>query len=181
MRKFNYYTLDGLVRETARRAVCEEAEWREKVYRNDYWMTLTFRREIRLDKAVADVKKFFVDVSRRLGRHLFWYGWYDTQPNRGLDGRVYTHFHIFVEVEGFSSVSPCPVGSSLVEFEFNGWDGDVDVRRYVNGGGAGEYTIGRHSNYCEGIACPRKKKACNKRDRVCLYVWRDGAFVNRHK
>ena len=37
---------------------------------------------------------------RGLGRHNFWFGYGDHQPNRGLGGCRVMHYHIHAEIEG---------------------------------------------------------------------------------
>jgi len=165
------------------RAHHAEAQWRPDVYRPNYYLTLTFRGSVKSDRAVFEVKRFLVNVSRSVGRHVFWYGWYDDQPNRGLDGRSYTHFHLFVEVEGLPLIKSGvdDVLRAKVELCLLGWDGNADLRDYRSGGGAIKYSVSGHGEAVEVISCPRKKRMCNKRGRVCAYVWKDGMFVDRHK
>ena len=155
-------------------------------YKPHFFVTYTFRYGVTEEKAIAQVKHFLIKASRKMKKHIFWFGWYDTQPNRGLDGRRYIHFHLFLEIEGLQD----DIDKTMWELEIGSWDGAVgmdgkringnaDVRLYENEGGAIGYSISKHAGYLESIACPRVKDRCNKRGRICAYIWKEGLFASR--
>ena len=161
------------------RAYLAEQRVRLDEYKPNLFVTYTFRYCLPEAKAVAEVKEFLVQAARKLRKHIFWFGWYDNQPNRGLDGRRYTHFHLFLEVEKLNT----KFQHSLCELMVGGWakKGNVDVREFDPERGAITYSVRKHAGYVEGIACPRLKDRCNKHGRVCAYIWKDGLFNNRHR
>lgn len=171
------HLLNRHVHKVEQRAFDKETSFRLDNYKPNYFATYTFRRHVTEARAIEEIKRFLVSLANSVKSHVYWFGWYDTQPNRGLDGRTYTHFHLFIEVEKLNSVK-----QAFVEILLNNWAlGNGDVRRYVDSAGAIKYSISKHAGYVEGISCPRVKHACNKRGRVCAYIWKDGLFKNRHR
>jgi len=160
----------------AKRAKDCETDMRLKYYKPNYWVTITFTRACREELAIQKLKEFLVQTSRQIKAHIFWFGYFDNQPQRSQDGKNYIHFHLFLEVEGLQAWQ-----RPFVESMLSRWKGDIDIQQYKKRAGAIKYSVSKHEGHLEGISCPRCKNMCNKRGRVCAYVWKKGMFIKRHR
>jgi hypothetical protein len=175
--RFDRSQFDVDVRNLELRAFAEEHNHRLEHYSPDFFATFTFRYSISLPVALERLKMALLKVSRRMHMHIFWFGWSDNQHNRGLDGRKYPHFHLFIEGEQLDDLARIAMELHLQAV----FDGDVLIERFDASRHAIYYSVSKHPGFAEGISCPRTKNMCNKRGRICGYIWKDGLFANRHR
>jgi len=172
---FRHELLAG-IRKNELRAFEVEHQFRLEHYSPHLWATVTFRYDIKSSRALWLLETALVRIGRQLKSHLFWFCWYDRQPQRGMDGKDYTHFHIFIEIENCT-----PIKKQLCELLVQKFDGDVEVDTFDPERSAIYYSVKKHKGFAEGISCPRHKRMCNKRDRICGYVWKRELFANRNR
>ena len=158
----------------------EEALWRRDAYSADLWCCFTFRYNLGQVEAEKAIRHHLVKVSRKIKRHIFWWGRFDNQPTRGSDGKSYIHFHLFLEIEKRDGDVKHLI-NGIAKVEIKRWRGDVDIRDYNPLKNGVEYTINKHRGSVEDIACPRCVRKCNTNGRVCFYKKDALAFVNRNR
>ena len=176
MSSLHAFELSRAIHKNDMRAKDSETEFRLKYYKPNYWVTITLANSCKEETAIHKINEMLVKASRRIKAHIFWFGYFDYQPQRSQGGKDYIHFHLFLEVEGLQAWQ-----KPLIERMLSRWNGDIDIQGYKTREGAIKYSVSKHEGHVEAIACPRCKNMCNKRGRVCAYVWKKGMFIKRHR
>jgi hypothetical protein len=136
-----------------RRARRAAGPWLDRFAPWTHWSTITFRRDVRPERAGRVIATFGRRVARAVRDHVALAWGSGPQPS----GRP--HHHLLVALPSQSDLSELDLKIALRDGD--GAVGRVDVERFRPGMGAAWYAA-RHPVWDVNFGCPKIKRACRR-------------------
>lgn len=126
----------------------------ESLARWTHFVTPTYRTSVTLDEAATGLRRWVETLARELGQHVH-IAW--CVERGGRFGRAHSH----------ALLAPTRRDETIADemlrrlWASDPSAGDIDVRRYISGGGAAEYIM-KAERWSYGVVCPRQRE-CRRR------------------
>jgi len=167
-----------------RNAIRMEKWFIEKMYKLDYFITLTFKKPTSDTNGIKHLAEMLQRLSynNNLGGHLFWCAYYDRQPERE---EYSVHFHLFLECpDNVSKARICRLIYAL--WSKHGSVEHTKVEIYDDKQFAVVYSKMKHKGFVDGVACPGNRGCDKRKCKFCktigeLTVFTEEWFERQHR